>query len=35
VCREWSRDRAFSELHRSLVSASIGVEAQARERAAA
>ena len=35
VCREWSRDRAFSELHRSLVDASIGVEAQARERAAA
>ena len=35
VCREWSRDRAFSELHRSLVGASIGVEAQARERAAA
>ena len=35
VCREWSRDRAFSELHRSLVGASIGVEAHARERTAA
>jgi glycosyltransferase involved in cell wall biosynthesis len=35
VCREWSRDRAFSELHRSLVDASIGIEAHARERAAA
>ena len=35
VCREWSRDRAFSELHRSLIGASIGVEAHARERAAA
>src|SRR5688572_20177018 len=35
VCREWSRARAFSELHRSLVGVSIGVEAHARERAAA
>jgi glycosyltransferase involved in cell wall biosynthesis len=35
VCREWSRDQAFSELRRSLVGASIGLEAHARERAAA
>jgi glycosyltransferase involved in cell wall biosynthesis len=35
VFREWSRDRAFQALHRSLVNASIAVEAQAHERAAA
>jgi glycosyltransferase involved in cell wall biosynthesis len=35
VSREWSRARAFSELHRSLVNASIGIEADAPQRAAA
>ena len=35
VSREWSRTRAFSELHRSLMQASIGIEAQAPQRAAA
>ncbi len=35
VCREWSRTKAFSELHRSLVGASRGVETHAHERAAA
>jgi hypothetical protein len=35
VFREWSRDRAFHALHRSLVKASRGVEAHAHERAAA
>ena len=35
VSREWSRARAFSELHRSLLNASIGVEADAPHRAAA
>jgi glycosyltransferase involved in cell wall biosynthesis len=35
VCREWSRTKAFKELHRSLVNASIGAEASAPQRAAA
>jgi glycosyltransferase involved in cell wall biosynthesis len=35
VCREWSRTKAFSELHRSLVGASIRADAHAHERAVA
>jgi glycosyltransferase involved in cell wall biosynthesis len=35
VCREWSRTKAFSELHRSLVCASVGVHTHADERVAA
>lgn len=35
VCREWSRTRAFNELHRSLVNASSGAGASAPQRAAA
>jgi glycosyltransferase involved in cell wall biosynthesis len=35
VFREWSRDRAFKALHQSLVNASIGVEGDAPQRAAA
>ena len=35
VCREWSRTKAFDELHRSLVSASRGAGVNAPRRAAA
>jgi glycosyltransferase involved in cell wall biosynthesis len=35
VCREWSRAKAFDELHRSLVNASAAVETNEPERAAA
>jgi glycosyltransferase involved in cell wall biosynthesis len=35
VCREWSRAKAFDELRRSLVNASMHVETKAPERAAA
>jgi glycosyltransferase involved in cell wall biosynthesis len=35
VCREWSRTKAFHELHRSLVNAAVGAATKAPQRAAA
>jgi hypothetical protein len=35
VCREWSRSKAFGELQRSLVNASLGAASRPPQRAAA